>query len=66
MLKENIVLDTNCLVMSLSSRNKYSEIWHKFVRGEYILCVFPFPKVTVFTLLEFMSVLRNWNRGVVN
>lgn len=39
MLKENIVLDTNCLVMSLSSRNKYSEIWQKFVRGEYILCV---------------------------
>lgn len=39
MLKERIVLDTNCLVMSLSSRNPYSEIWLKFVDGEYVLCV---------------------------
>ncbi len=39
MLKERIVLDTNCLVMSLSSRNPYSEIWQKFVDGEYVLCV---------------------------
>ena len=39
MLKERIVLDTNCLVMSLSARNPYSEIWRKFVKGEYLLCV---------------------------
>ena len=39
MLRECIVLDTNCLIMSLSARNKYSEIWQKFVKGEYILCV---------------------------
>ncbi len=39
MLKERIVLDTNCLVMSLSARNPYSEIWQKFVKGEYVLCV---------------------------
>lgn len=39
MLRERIVLDTNCLVMSLSSRNRYSEIWRKFVKGDYILCV---------------------------
>lgn len=39
MLKERIVLDTNCLVMSLSARNPYSEIWKRFVNGEYVLCV---------------------------
>lgn len=39
MLKEKIVLDTNCLVMSLSAHNPYAEIWQKFVKGEYILCV---------------------------
>lgn len=39
MLKDRIVLDTNCLVMSLSARNPYSEIWRKFVKGEYVLCV---------------------------
>lgn len=39
MLKEKIVLDTNWLVMSLSAHNPYAEIWQKFVKGEYILCV---------------------------
>lgn len=39
MLKDRVVLDTNCLVMSLSARNPYSEIWRKFVKGEYVLCV---------------------------
>ena len=39
MLKEKIVLDTNCLVMSLSAHNPYAEIWQKFVKGEYVLCV---------------------------
>ena len=39
MLKEKIVLDTKCLVMSLSAHNPYAEIWQKFVKGEYILCV---------------------------
>ena len=33
------MLDTNCLVMSLSARNPYSEIWKRFVEGEYVLCV---------------------------
>lgn len=39
MLRERIVLDTNCLVMSLSTHNSYSEIWKKLVTGEYVLCV---------------------------
>ena len=39
MLSERIVLDTNCLIMSLSAHNQYAEIWQKFVNGEYTLCV---------------------------
>lgn len=36
---ENYVLDTNCLIMSLSSRNQYSFIWNSFVNGIFNLCV---------------------------
>lgn len=35
----NIVLDTNVLVMSLSSRSEYSHIWESFVKGDYTLCL---------------------------
>lgn len=34
-----IVLDTNCLLQSLSHRNKYYKVWEDFVLGRYILCV---------------------------
>lgn len=35
----NIVLDTNCLLMSLSRRSAYYPVWLDFVEGKYILCV---------------------------
>lgn len=35
----NIVLDTNCLLMSLSRRSCYYPIWRNFVDGKYTLCV---------------------------
>lgn len=31
-----------------------------------VLADIPFPKVTVFTLLDFMLILHNWRNGVVN
>lgn len=34
----NIVLDTNCLLMSLSRRSKYYTVWHSLMSGEYVLC----------------------------
>ena len=34
----NIVLDTNCLLMSLSRRGLYYPIWRDFVSGKYTLC----------------------------
>ncbi|MBQ2351472.1 MAG: putative toxin-antitoxin system toxin component, PIN family [Bacteroidales bacterium] len=35
----NIVLDTNCLLMSLSRRSRYYPIWRNFVDGKYSLCI---------------------------
>lgn len=34
-----IVLDTNCLIMAISSRNKYYIVWKSFLAGKYTLCV---------------------------
>ena len=35
----DIVLDTNCLLMSLSRRSPYYPVWREFVDGMYTLCV---------------------------
>ena len=35
----NIVLDTNCLLMSLSRRSPYYPVWRDFVEGKYTLCI---------------------------
>ena len=53
---QNIVLDTNSLIMSLSSKNDYRMIWKAFLDGEYMLCV------TNEIIEEYMEVLaRNIN-----
>lgn len=38
MKEERIVLDTNCLLMAISARNRYHQIWQSFLEGRYILC----------------------------
>lgn len=35
----NVVLDTNCLIMSISPKSPYREVWNAFLRGDYNLCV---------------------------
>ena len=35
----DIVLDTNCLLMSLSRRSQYYPVWRDFVDGKYTLCI---------------------------
>ena len=35
----NIVLDTNCLIMSIAPKSPYRNIWNAFLRGDYNLCV---------------------------
>lgn len=34
-----VVLDTNCLLQSLSRRSAYYRVWEDFVLGRYTLCV---------------------------
>lgn len=36
---QRIVLDTNSLIMSISSKSEYNEIWKSFLRGDYTLCI---------------------------
>ena len=38
-LKDRVVLDTNCLLASLSSRSVYFSIWQGFRSGFFTLCV---------------------------
>lgn len=35
----NVVLDTNCLIASLSKRGNYFKVWNDLHAGKYILCV---------------------------
>ena len=39
MPSRKIVLDTNCLISSLSRRGQYYAVWKGLQNGEYILCV---------------------------
>ncbi len=49
----NIVLDTNCLLMSLSRRSPYYPVWRDFVEGKYTLCV------TNDILVEYEEILTD-------
>ena len=58
-MRENIVLDTNCLLMAIASRSRYHPIWQSFMQGDYILCV------TTEILEEYEEILaRNINLSV--
>ena len=35
----NVVLDTNCLLMSLSRKGRYYPVWKDFLSGKYTLCL---------------------------
>lgn len=35
----HFVLDTNCLLQSISQRSKYHTAWQSFIQGKYILCI---------------------------
>lgn len=38
-MKRRIVLDTNCLISSLSRRGQYYPVWKGLQTGKYVLCV---------------------------
>ena len=35
----NVVLDTNCLLASLSKKGHYFKVWESLQQGKYVLCV---------------------------
>lgn len=36
---KKVVLDTNCLISSLSRQGQYYPVWKGLQTGEYVLCV---------------------------
>ena len=52
-MTRRIVLDTNCLIQSISRRSRYYPIWKGFVDGEYDLCV------TTEILEEYDEIISN-------
>ena len=38
-MNKYIVLDTNCLLQSISKRSAYYRVWEDFILGKYVLCV---------------------------
>ncbi len=57
----NIVLDTNSLIMAISSKSLYYKAWQAFLRGEYTLCI------TNEIIEEYLEVItRNINEHVAN
>jgi len=56
-----IVLDTNCLIQSISRRSRYYRIWSDFIAGRYVLCV------TTEIIEEYAEILsRHLSSNVAN
>ena len=49
-----VVLDTNCLLQSISRRSRYYKIWRNFIDGRYVLCV------TTEILEEYEEILSRY------
>lgn len=56
---QRIVLDTNCLLMSIPGKSPYHSILLSFLKGEYILCV------TNEILLEYEEIISNKTNAIV-
>ncbi len=58
-MRRRIVLDTNCLLPSISRRSRYYPVWDRFVSGEYDLCV------TTEILAEYEEIVGRMTSPVV-
>ena len=53
-MSRRVVLDTNCLLQSISRRSRYYKIWRDFIDGRYVLCV------TTEILEEYEEILSRY------
>jgi len=53
-MMRRIVLDTNCLLQSISRRSRYYRVWRDFIDGHYELCV------TTEILSEYEEILARY------
>ena len=58
-MRRRIVLDTNCLLPSISCRSRYYPVWDRFICGEYDLCV------TTEILAEYEEIVGRMTSPVV-
>ena len=67
-----IVLDTNCLLMSLPRISPYRKIWDDFLKGKLTLCFkilneVEFPRIFVVNIKDFVELLlRNQGNNYLN
>lgn len=60
-IMQRIVLDTNCLIMAISTLNRYNTVWQSFIEGRYTLCI------TNEIIEEYHEVMaRNINQRVAD
>ena len=58
-MRKRVVLDTNCLLQSISRKGRYYRIWCAFLDGEYDLCV------TTEILEEYEEIIGRYTSPVV-
>lgn len=58
-MRRRIVLDTNCLLQSISRRGRYYRVWCAFLDGEYDLCV------TTEILEEYEEIIGRYTSPLV-
>lgn len=54
-----VVLDTNCLLQSISRKGRYYRVWRAFLDGEYDLCI------TTDILEEYEEIIGRYTSPLV-
>ena len=58
-MNSRVVLDTNCLLQSISRRSRYYPVWRSFIDGVYDLCV------TTEILEEYEEIISRYTSMVI-
>ncbi|MBQ3098586.1 MAG: putative toxin-antitoxin system toxin component, PIN family [Kiritimatiellae bacterium] len=58
-MNRRVVLDTNCLLQSISRKGRYYRVWRAFLDGEYDLCI------TTDILEEYEEIIGRYTSPLV-